>query len=52
LSKKIIIQQINEKEIFTSNLPKIISFTDILFNSSYRKIIDSGKWHIGIKKQK
>ena len=38
---KINIQQINEKEIFTFNLPKEISFIDILFNSSYRKILDS-----------
>ena len=38
---KINIQQINEKEIFTFNLPKEISFIDILFNSSYRKILDN-----------
>ena len=38
---KINIQQINEKEIFTFNLPYSISFTEILFNSSYRKILDS-----------
>ena len=41
--KKINIQQINEKEIFTCKLPKKISFIDILFNSSYRKIIDTDK---------
>ena len=35
------IQQIKEKEIFTLILPKEISFIDILFNSSYRKILDS-----------
>ena len=35
------IQQINEKELFTLNLPKKNSFIDILFNSSYRKILDS-----------
>jgi len=38
---KINIQQINEKEIFTFDLPKEISFIDILFNSSYRKILDN-----------
>ena len=38
---KINIQQINEKEIFTLSLPKKVSFIDILFNSSYRKILDS-----------
>ena len=38
---KINIQQINENEIFTLNLPKKISFLDILYNSSYRKILDS-----------
>jgi len=38
---KINIQQINENEIFTLNFPKKISFIDILFNSSYRKILDS-----------
>jgi hypothetical protein len=37
---KINIQQINEKEILTLKLPKDISFIDIVFNSSYRKIID------------
>ena len=37
---KINIQQINEKEIFTLKLPKNVSFIDILFNSSYRKILD------------
>jgi hypothetical protein len=38
---RINIQQINEKEIFTLNLPEKVSFIDILFNSSYRKILDS-----------
>ena len=37
---KINIQQINEKEIFTLSLPKNFSFIDILFNCSYRKILD------------
>ena len=38
---KINIQQINDTEIFTLILPKEISFIDVLFNSSYRKILDS-----------
>ena len=38
---KINIQQINETEIFTLILPKEVSFIDVLFNSSYRKILDS-----------
>ena len=38
---RINIQQINEKEIFTLNFPKQYSFIDILFDSSYRKILDS-----------
>ena len=38
---KINIQKINENEIYTSKLPPKISFIDIIFNSSYRKILDS-----------
>ena len=38
---KINIQQINESEIFSLILPKEVSFVDVLFNSSYRKILDS-----------
>jgi hypothetical protein len=38
---RINIQQINENEIFTLNLPEKVSFIDILFNSSYREILDS-----------
>ena len=38
---KINIQQVNETEIFTLILPKEVSFIDVLFNSSYRKILDS-----------
>ena len=38
---KINIQQINDTEIFTLLLPKEVSFIDVLFNSSYRKILDS-----------
>ena len=34
------IQQIAEKEIFTCKLPEKISFTEIIFNSSYRKVLD------------
>ena len=37
---KINIQQITEKEIFTFKLPERISFTEIIFNYSYRKILD------------
>ena len=39
--EKINIQQINDIEVFTLILPKETSFIDILFNSSYRKILDS-----------
>ena len=38
---KINIQEIQEEEIFSLNLPDSISFIDIIFNSSYRKIIDT-----------
>jgi len=38
---KINIQQINENEIFTLRFPKQNSFIDIIFDSSYRKIIDN-----------
>ena len=38
---KINIQTIKETEIFNFNLPKNIEFIDILYNSSYREIIDS-----------
>ena len=38
---RINIQQINENEIFTLSFPKEVSFIDVLFESSYRKIIDS-----------
>ena len=38
---RINIQQINEKEIFSLSLPKEVSFMNILFESSYRKILDS-----------
>jgi len=38
---KINIQQISDTEIFTLILPNEISFIDVLFNSSYRKILDS-----------
>ena len=37
---KINIQQITEKEIFTFKLPERISFTEIIFNYSYRKALD------------
>ena len=35
------IQNIDEKELFTLNLPKKNSFIEILFNASYRKILDT-----------
>ena len=38
---RINIQQINEREIFNLQLPKNASIVDVLFNSSYRKILDS-----------
>ena len=38
---KINIQNINDNEIFTSKLPEKVSFIEILFNSSYKKILDS-----------
>ena len=38
---RINIQQIDERNIFTLQLPKNVSIIDILFNSSYRKILDS-----------
>ena len=38
---RINIQQVNEKELITLNLPEKISFLDILYNSSYRKILDN-----------
>ena len=38
--KKINIQNINENEIFSLQLPKNFSFIDIAFNHSYRKVID------------
>ena len=34
------IQQLDEKEIFTLDLPKKVLFNNILFDSSYRKILD------------
>ena len=37
--KKVNIQNINENEIFTLILPKNFSFTDIIFNHSYRKAL-------------
>ena len=41
---KINIQQIKEKEIFTYDTHNNFNFTDIIFNSSYRKIIDTKKY--------
>ena len=42
-TNKINIQQIKEGEIFTFNAPKRFSFINVVFNSSYRKIIDTNK---------
>ena len=42
--KKVNIQKIKEDEIFTDNLWEDINFIEIVFNLSYRKIIDSGKY--------
>ena len=38
---KVNVQQINEDDIFNLNIPKKTSFIDILFDCSYRKIIDT-----------
>jgi len=38
---RINIQQIKENEIFTFNISDKFSFIDVIFNSSYRKIIDN-----------
>ena len=48
---KINIQQINEKEILILNLPKNISFIEILFNSSYRKILDTSPFNYKFYKE-
>ena len=42
--KKINIQKIKENEIFTDDLWENINFIELIFNSSYRKIIDTGKY--------
>ena len=41
---KINIQQIKEDEIFTFNIPKKFNFIEVIFNSSYRKVIDTQKY--------
>ena len=38
---KINVQQIKENEIFTFDIPRIFNFISVVFNSSYRKIIDT-----------
>ena len=48
---RINIQQINEKEIFTLNLPNQYSFIKIIFDSSYRKILDSEARSIELYKE-
>ena len=35
------IQQIDEKELFTLNLPNKVPFIEIIFNASYRKMLDA-----------
>ena len=42
--KKINIQKIKENEIFTDDLFENINFIELIFDSSYRKIIDTGKY--------
>ena len=41
---KINIQQIKEDEIFTFNIQKKFNFINVVFNSSYRRVIDMGKY--------
>ena len=40
------VQQIRKEEIFTFQMPKKFSFINILFDSSYRKIIDNKNYEI------
>ena len=40
-TNRINVQQIKEDEIFTFNIPDKFSFIDVIFNSSYRKVIDT-----------
>ena len=42
--QKIHIQNIKKNEIFVLSLPKKFSFINILFNNSYRKIIDNNDY--------
>jgi len=42
--KKISIQKIKEDEIFTDNLWENINFIEFVFNSSYRKLLDTGNY--------
>ena len=42
--ERINIQQIKEEEIFTFNTNEKFSFIDIVFDSSYRKIIDTNDY--------
>jgi hypothetical protein len=41
---RINVQQIKEDEIFTFNISDKFSFIDVIFNSSYRKIIDNNNY--------
>ena len=45
-TKRINVQQIKEDEIFTLNTSKKFSFIDVVFNSSYRKIIDNNDYEM------
>ena len=45
-TNKINVQQIRKDEIFTIQIPENFSFTNIIFNSSYRKIIDNKNYDI------
>ena len=45
-TNKINVQQIRKEEIFTIKLPENFSFNNIIFNSSYRKIIDNKNFEI------
>ena len=42
---------INKRDIFTLNLPDNLSFLDILFDSTYRKIIDSFPFNYKLYKE-
>ena len=45
-TNKINVQQIRKEEIFSIKMPEQFSFINIIFNSSYRKIIDNKNYEI------